>query len=200
MLITALLMTGLLTGVATGTEPGGDQDSVVATAPATAVTLDATTGPEAPSVSGAGQGADPHGLNTDEQIARWLAARAPAETRSGDTEFWRDDRKAHGEVSVGFGTGGYRDYGAAVSLPLGENGRLDISVRQVENGFYPYGYGYGYGRGPDYGYEPYFDDGGHVFPGADKPGAAAEYESRLARPGGPPWVRLAPRPQQPAAE
>ena len=198
MLIAALLMTGLLTGPAPATEPEGDQDSVVATAPATAVALDATAAPVAPSASAASQDADPHGLNTDEQIARWLAARAPAETPSGDTEVWRDDRKPHGEVSVGFGTGGYRDYGAAVSLPLGENGRLDISVRQVENGFYPYGYGYG--PGPDYGYEPYFDDGGHVFPGADKPGAAAEYERRLARPDGPPWLRLAPRPQQAAAE
>ena len=33
------------------------------------------------------------------------------------------------------GAGGYRDYAAAVSLPIGESGRLDISVRQVENGY-----------------------------------------------------------------
>jgi hypothetical protein len=195
MLITALLMAGVLTGAPPWGDPGGDPDAVVATAPATSVALDATAGPVAPPVGAAAQSAQPHGLNTDEQIAQWLAARAPVETRSGDAEFWRDDRKPHGEVSVGFGTGGYRDYGAAVSLPLGESGRLDIRVRQVENG-YPYGYGYG----RSYGYEPGFDDGGYAFPGADKPGAAAEYESRLARPGGPPWVRPAPRAEQPAPE
>ncbi|HYC67011.1 hypothetical protein [Brevundimonas sp.] len=196
MLITALLMAALLPGAATPGEPGADPDSVVATAPATAVALDAAAGPVAPSVNDAAPAMDPHGLNTDQQIAQWLAARAPVETRSGETEFWRDDRKPHGEVSLGIGTGGYRDYGAAVSLPIGESGRLDISVRQVENGLYPYGYGYGRG----YGYEPYFDDGGYVFPGAARAGAAAEYEGRLARPEGPPWARLAPVPQPPAAE
>ncbi|HYD27291.1 hypothetical protein [Brevundimonas sp.] len=205
MLIAALLMTGVVSGAPLG-EPardqGGDQDSVVATAPATPVALDATVGPVAPPVGGAapspqstGQSTGPHGLDTDEQIARWLSARAPVETRSGDSEFWRDDREPHGEVSVGFGTGGYRDYGAAVSLPIGENGRLDISIRQVENGF-PYRYGRGYG----YGYEPYFDDGDYVFAGAPREGAAAEYEDRVARPDGPPWARLRPRPQPQAAE
>jgi hypothetical protein len=201
MLIAALLMTSLLTGAAPLDGPGADPDSVVATAPATSVVLDATAGPVAPTVSraaaSAGQSASPHGLSTDQQIAQWLAAREPVETRSGDAEFWRDDRKPHGEVSVGFGTGGYRDYGAAVSLPIGESGRLDISVRQVENGFYP---GYGYGRGYEYGYEPYFDDGGYVFPGAPREGAAAAYEGRLARPDGPPWARLTPLPQPQAAE
>lgn len=202
MLITALLMTGLLTGGQPLGEPGVDPDSVVATAPATTVALDATAGPTAPSVSGAarpGQSTSPHGLNTDQQIARWLAAREPVETRSGEAEFWRDDRKPHGEVSVGLGTGGYRDYGAAMSLPIGQSGRLDISVRQTENG-YPYGYGYGYGRGHGYGYEPYFDDGGYILPGAAKPDAVAAYEGRVARPDGPPWARLAPLPQPQAAE
>lgn len=197
MLITALLMTGVLAGGPLD-EPGGDQDSVVATAPATSVALDATAGPVAPAVGGASQSADqsagPHGLDTDEQIARWLSARAPVETRSGDSEFWRDDRQPHGEVSLGIGTGGYRDYGAAVSLPIGENGRLDISVRQVENGFpYRYGYGgYGYGRGD--AYDPYFADSGYVFPGQTAPGAALDYERRLSRPEGPPDRLSAVRP------
>lgn len=195
MLIAALLMTGLLTGAPPHGEPGADPDSVVATAPATAVALDATAGPVAPPVSGAarseGQSTSPHGLSTDQQIAQWLAAREPVETRSGETEFWRDDRKPHGEVSVGFGTGGYRDYGAAVSLPIGENGRLDVSVRQVENG-YPYGAGYRYGAG--YGYDPYFTDSGYVFPGAAAPGAALDYERHLSRPEGPPnrWPPTGP--------
>ena len=188
MMIPVLLMTGLLTGAAPVDEPGGDQDSVVATAPATSVALDATAGPVAPAV-GAAQSTAPHGLSTDQQIAQWLAARAPAAASPGDSPAWRDDREPHGEVSVGFGTGGYRDYAAAVSLPIGENGRLDLSVRQVENG-YPYGYGYGRG----YGYDRYFDDSGYVFPGYEPAGAALDYERRLARPDGPPsrWPSTRP--------
>lgn len=194
MLITALLMTAALTGLQAPDEPGGEPDSVVATAPATPVDLGATAGPVAPPVGEAGQSADPHGLSTDQQIAQWLAARAPAPEAYSDAPVWRDDRERHGEFSVSFGTGGYRDYAAAVSLPLGESGRLDISVRQVENG-YPYGYGYG----RDYGYDPYFSDGGYAFPG-NASGAAIEYESRLARPGGAPRRWPATRPLQPAGE
>jgi hypothetical protein len=195
MLITTLLMTGLLTGSAHAVEPDGGQDSVVATAPATTVALDATAGPVAPPVGGAMQSSDPHGLDTDQQIARWLAARTPDPTpASGDPLGWRDDRKPHGEISVGIGTGGYRDYAAAVSLPIGENGRLDLSVRQVENGYYPYGYGRAYG------YDPYFMDSGYAFPGQAAPGAALEYERRMARPEGPPNLRPAPRPLQAAEE
>jgi hypothetical protein len=69
----------------------------------------------------------------------------------------------------------------AVSLPLGENGRLDLSYRQVENG-YPYG-GYGHGHGPD---RLYFDDSGYAFPGYQPADAAAVFENRVMRPGGPP--------------
>ena len=197
MLITALLVTAALTG-APAPEPVGDPDSVVATAPATPVDLGATAAPEAPSLGGAGQSAgDPHSLSTDQQIAQWLAARAPSQTTPAEeTRVWRDDRQTHGEVSVGFGTGGYRDYAAAMSLPLGESARLDISVRQVKNG-YPYGYGYGYGYdyGRGYGYDPYFDDRGVLFPG----GRAFDPERRLYRGDGP-AERWSIRPLQPAAE
>lgn len=183
MLITALLMAGALTA--------GDPDGVVATAPATAVDLGATIQPVAPSVEGAAQAGVPHNLTTDEQIDRWIAARAvddrPYDRARGES---LDDGLPHGEVSVSVGTGGYRDYGAAVSLPIGENGRLSLSYRQVENG-YPYGgYGYGYGRGYGYGYDQSyggaaFEDSGYVFPGY-RPGAAAQFEARVMRPDGPP--------------
>lgn len=161
-------------------EPG--QDGIVATAPATAVDLSVTARPVAPSTAGAAQDAVPHGLTTDEQIDRWIAARSTADKPWAEAaNAPADDRKMHGEVSVSVGTGGYRDYGVAVSLPLGENGRLDVSYRQVENGF---GYnGYGYGRGHD---PLYLDDSGYAFPGYRVPGTAAEYESRLMRPNGPP--------------
>ncbi|MDP1913372.1 hypothetical protein [Brevundimonas sp.] len=158
-----------------------DPDGVVVTAPATTVDLNATVQPLAPSTEGATQDAVPHGLSTDQQIGRWIAARSTADKPWAEAANEpADDRKMHGEVSFGIGTGGYRDYGAAVSLPIGENGRLDISYRQVENG-YPYG-GYGYGRGYD---DLYFNDSGYAFPGY-QPDAAAAYESRLMRPNGPP--------------
>lgn len=157
-----------------------DPDGVVATAPATSVDLNATARPVAPSVEGAAQEAVPHGLSTDQQIDRWLEARSTAATAWPDAATGpADDRKPHGEVSFGIGTGGYRDYGVAVSLPIGENGRLDLRYRQVENGF-------GYGRYYDRGLEPaYFDDSGYVFPGY-QPDAAVTFESRVRRPDGPP--------------
>jgi hypothetical protein len=156
-----------------------DPDSVVVTAPATAVDLNATVQPVAASTAGATQDAVPHGLSTDQQIDRWIAARSTADKPWGEAALeMPDDRKMHGEVSFGIGTGGYRDYGVAVSLPVGEHGRLDLSYRQVENG-YPYG-GYGYGYG-----DPYFDDSGYAFPGY-QPDAAVLFESRVRRPGGPP--------------
>ncbi len=155
-----------------------DPEGVVVTAPATTVDLEASAQPVAASTAGTTQDAVPHGLTTDQQIDRWIAGRSTADKPWGEAaREVADDRKPHGEVSFGIGTGGYRDYGVAVSLPLGEHGRLDLSYRQVENGF-PYG-GYGFGH-------PYFDDSGYAFPGYQPEGAAAEFESRLMRPGGPP--------------
>ncbi|MGZ9112986.1 MAG: hypothetical protein ACXW3K_00055 [Brevundimonas sp.] len=193
MLITALLMAGALTT--------GDPDGVMATAPATSVDLAATVRPLAPSVGGAAQAGVPHNLTTDEQIDRWIASRsvddAPYTRDRGESP---DDGLPHGEVSVSVGTGGYRAYGAAVSLPIGEHGRLSLSYRQTENG-YPYGgYGYGYEDGPVWGQShggTVLDDGGYVFPGY-RPGAAARFESRVMRPDGPPNRR--PLAQQERAE
>ncbi len=156
-----------------------EPDGVVSTAPATTVDLNATARPIAPSTEGATQDAVPHGLSTDQQIDRWIAGRSTAEQPWAERLEPVDDREIHGEVSFGIGTGGYRDYGAAVSLPIGEHGRLDLRYRQVENG-YPYAY---YGSGLD---SPYYDESGYAFPGYQPATAAAEYESRLMRPDGPP--------------
>ena len=194
MLITTLMMTAaLVASPANGDEP----DGVISTAPATTVSLDATArAPTAPSVQGAAQQAsEAHGLTTDEQIDRWIAARSPDDKPySSDALRLTDDRKMHSEVDVGFGTGGYRSYGAAVSLPIGENGRLNLSYRQVENGYgyggyggYGYG-GYGLGRG-------YFNDSGYAFPGRQSVEDAIRFEDRVARPGGPPRQRPLVQPQ-----
>ena len=159
-----------------------DPDGVVATAPATPVDLEATARPAAPSMKGSAQAAVPHGRSTDQQIDRWVDARSTADTPWAEAAPEAlDDRKMHGEVSFGIGTGGYRDYGAAVSLPIGENGRLGLSYRQTENG-YDYGY-------PNAGYgDSYLSDEGYAFPGY-QPGAAARFEGRLMRPDGPPRSR-----------
>lgn len=160
---------------------GADPDGVVATAPATTVDLEATARPTAPSMEGAAQAAVPHGLTTDQQIDRWIESRSIADTPWAEARPEAlDDRKMHGEVDFSIGTGGYRGYGAAVSLPIGETGRLDLSYRQVENGYHYGGYGY-----------PYFDIGGHGFPGY-RSGAATEFEGRFMWQGGPPHPRRDP--------
>ena len=187
MFVAALLMAGVLSG--------GEPDGVVITAPATTVDLAATVQPTASAVEGAAQAAVPHGLTTDEQIDRWIAARSPANKPFADGEARAevaDDRKMHGEMTVAVGTGDYREYGVAVSLPIGETSQLDLSYREIHNGD-------GRGRhGYDYG-DPYdLDDGGYAFPGY-QPGALAEFEWRARRPGGSPRSRplIEPRRQTP---
>lgn len=133
-----------------------DPDGVVTTAPnggqsvpaATADMLAESTTEASPSTTV--QSAAPHGLTTDEQIARWIGERT-ADASAAPVDPWAEPgpRKMHGEVSVGMGTGGYRDYSAAVSLPLGENGTLNLSVSQTKNS--PWGYGYGSYRDYPYG-------------------------------------------------
>lgn len=194
MLMTTLMMAAsLAVSPAVGDEP----DGVISTAPQTTVSLDAAeTAPTAPSVQGAAQQAsEAHGMTTDEQIDRWIAARSPDEKPyASDTLRLMDDRKMHSEVEVGFGTGGYRSYGAAVSLPIGENGRLNLSYRQVENGYgygYPYG-GYG-GYGQSYGLgRNYFDDIAYAPYGRQVPQGDLTLEDRVVRPGSLPRQRLSP--------
>jgi hypothetical protein len=166
MLISVLMIAASLAG--------GEPDGVISTAPRTAISLAAgQPQPEAPTVQGAAEQAlDPHGLTTDQQIERWIASRTPDTKPFADSPYGDfgvpEERRMHGVVDVGVGTGGYRSYGAAVSLPLGENGTLNLSFRQVENGFGYGGYGYGfgrYGRG-DLGLgRSSINDSGYAFPG-----------------------------------
>ena len=138
-----------------------EPDGVVATAARadTSTTVlagtaaDAEVGAATPTPSA--QNAQPHGLNTNEQIDQWIARRTPGAAyveRAEDGPV--DDRQIHGEVSAGIGTNGYRSWSAAVSLPIGERGRLDLAYAESKNDPYGYGgYGYPYGGyGYDYGY------------------------------------------------
>jgi hypothetical protein len=38
------------------------------------------------------------------------------------------DRKIHGEISVGAGTGGYREVDGEASAPIGDTGQADIAI------------------------------------------------------------------------
>jgi hypothetical protein len=151
-----MLIAGLLAAM-TMAASDGDPDGVVTTAPSNASTVAQamTAAPEAAATAPTAQDAQPHGLTTEQQIQHWLDSRTPGasfdEASAADLQ---DDRQVHGMVEAGIGTGGYQSYGAAVSMPIGENGRLDLAYREGRNE--PWGYGYGgYGlRGPGF-YSPY---------------------------------------------
>lgn len=60
-----------------------------------------------------------------------LDARAPGEV---DGVVGRGDRKVHGVVEVGVGTGGYRSVYARTDVPLGETGRLSLAFEDTNYG------------------------------------------------------------------
>ena len=152
-----------------------DPEGVVSTAPrgdeavltASAATLAGSTSDASPATTV--QSAAPHGLTTDEQIARWIGERTAETSSRAPADPWAESepRKMHGEFSVGMGTGGYQDYSAAVSLPVGENGTLNLMVSQTKNS--PWGYGYGYGS--PWGYGGY----GRPFGAVEAPGFEGTY-------------------------
>ncbi|KAK0350787.1 hypothetical protein LTR94_027583, partial [Friedmanniomyces endolithicus] len=82
-------------------------------------------------------------------IQRWIDSRTPGASFDEGAVLAGplDDRQMHGMVEAGIGTGGYRSYGAAVSLPVGETGRLDLAYREGRNEPFAYGGPYGYGGG-----------------------------------------------------
>ncbi len=155
MLIALLALTAVMAS--------DDPDGVVTTAPAghqsVATDVQAPVATEVPPASS--QEITPHGLTTAEQIDQWISKRADAEKPfSNAPDPWArpvDDRKVHGQVSAAIGTGDFSEYSAAVSIPVGETGRVDLEYRQTKNGYGMYGYGYpgfypGYGRYGAYGY------------------------------------------------
>ncbi|MFW2341348.1 hypothetical protein, partial [Brevundimonas sp.] len=138
--------------IRTAATPGVSAETVAAQGEATAEVEAASP------ASIAEQDPEPHGLTTDQQISRWLAD-APAVPSGTDAAYdgpvdgiaWDSERRVRGEFSAGIGTEGYRQYGASVSVPLGERGHLELHYREVKNGYPAYsGYGYGYGYDPDW--------------------------------------------------
>ena len=131
-----------------------DPDGVVATAPAGALDLASAAAAPVPvaAPSPTAQDAAPHGMTTEEQIQRWIAARERGQSfEEAVAAAPADDRQMHGMVEAGIGTGGYRSAYISSVMPLGDNGTLALSIGQEKNGFRPYGYGLygpGYGRGP----------------------------------------------------
>lgn len=130
----------------------GDPDGVIVTAPNGIGAPPVAA--EEPAVQTPPRQSAAHGLTTDEQIEAWIAARREADESLPFEGEPVDDRQVHGEFSVGIGTGGYRAYGGAVSLPIGRSGRLELQYRDVENDPYaryysPYSYDGRYGWGAD---------------------------------------------------
>ncbi|MBX9614094.1 MAG: hypothetical protein K2X25_00735 [Caulobacteraceae bacterium] len=146
----------------------GDPDGVVSTAPkgtgAVAVGAVAPTAEARPDASQAGR-VTTQDLTTAEQIDRWISAPGRDVAPFADSMGPGDDRRMHGFVSGSIGTDDYSSVSVGVSLPIGENGRLDLSYSQTKNGWgYPgYGYGepgYGYGYGGPFGVrDPFYGAG-----------------------------------------
>lgn len=161
-----------------------DQEGVIVTAPegrgqlppASAAPIEAAS-PRS-TVSSVSQ---PHGLSTADQIASWIGQDRAV--RAGSDRPWDDaiaeagPRKPHGEFSVGMGTGGYRDYSAAVQLPLGESGTLSLAVRQSKNDPYAFDPYYPSYRGLGYGgfRHPYAPLAGFRDPGLNVLGGYGEW-------------------------
>ncbi len=160
-------MITLMAGVALlalGTPDPQDPDEIIRTATVPGVSAETVAAKGEAAVEAAAnaptliveQDPEPHGLTTDQQITRWLAD-APAVPSGTDAAYdgpvdgvaWDSERRVRSEFSAGIGTGGYRQYGASVSVPLGERGHLQLHYSQVKNGFPAYG-GYGYGYDPDW--------------------------------------------------
>lgn len=158
-MITVMASLALL---ALGSPDPEDPDEIIRTAAAPSVSAgsvaaEGRAAAEAdPALPAARQDPVPHGLTTDQQISRWLSEGPGVSPDVGaaydgpvEGIVWDSERRVRSEFSVGIGTEGYRQFGASVSVPLGESGHLELHYREVENGYPAYG-DYGYGYDPDW--------------------------------------------------
>jgi hypothetical protein len=94
----------------------------------------------------------PAPMSTAEQIDAFIRTAPPVDTKAADDVdgvVARQDRKAHGVVEVGVGTGGYRSVYVQTDMPLGENGRLSLAFEDTKYGRHAlYRHYGGYGGGP----------------------------------------------------
>jgi len=91
-------------------------------------------------------------VSTAQQIDDFIRTSPAPDAKAADEVdgvVARDDRKPHGVVEVGVGTGGYRSVYVQTDMPLGENGRLSLAFEDTKYGRHaPYRYYGGYGGGP----------------------------------------------------
>lgn len=86
----------------------------------------------------------PAAISTAQQIDDFIRS-APAVDAQAQGEVDgvvpRDDRKVHGVVEVGVGTGGYRSVYVRTDMPLGESGHLSLAFEDTNYGRHaPYRY------------------------------------------------------------
>lgn len=98
--------------------------------------------------------ADAPALSTAEQIDAFLKSSPARDLPRDDVPDGvvpREDRKPHGEISVGVGTGGYRSVSGRAEIPVGETGRVSLAFENTRNGYGRGYYGGPYGAGPGLG-------------------------------------------------
>lgn len=114
--------------------PSDDQDMVVTTARADNSSVVIPSGSLEVASPSSTVSTATQNLTTAQQIDRWLEDRKPV----ADALEWREEepRRTTGEVNLGIGTGDYSHASARVTLPLGENGTLNLGFSQTKNGWY----------------------------------------------------------------
>jgi hypothetical protein len=88
-------------------------------------------------VATASQTPAPAAISTADQIDAYLKSSPALDAKADgavDGVVARDDRKVHGEVSVGIGTGGYRSVYVRSEVPVGDNGRLSLAFEDTKYG------------------------------------------------------------------
>ena len=93
---------------------------------------------------------------TDQKIAAWLNDKPAPLSAAGtdgadeplrDNPDGRPDRRIHGEVGAGIGTGGYRSAYGVVNIPIGKSSSVTVAASTGHND-YPYVAGGPWAYGP----------------------------------------------------
>lgn len=87
-------------------------------------------------MSTAGASGSPPAAETARQIEDWIAASPAAREPEEGVLAQPRDRKIHGEVGVGAGTGGYRSGYVTTIMPIGDSGSLMLHYGQSKNDYW----------------------------------------------------------------